>query len=182
MKYAKPLKLYLELTKKNAGLWKPTECHRLLCLDICNRYVHLAVSNPDNTIAIPLRYDFCCAYDNLMISDYNLAGFIFRYPYKLIEGKGKLLAAEVENFVCAMCKTGQLRGLKYTYWDDCINTLDTDLVLNHHLEFICNHLNLPEDLSQDIMDKFYASRVLQGYIDGAKMMVEIDRGEDKLDN
>ncbi|KAK4859486.1 hypothetical protein QYF36_006229 [Acer negundo] len=117
-----------------------------------------------------------------LISKHRVMGFIVRYPYKLILDKGKLDGAEVENFVYSMYKTRQLRGLEYTYWDDCFSSMNMDLVLNHHVDLICNHLNLPEEVSQEIMDKFYASRVLQGYLDCAKMTVEVDKEEDKLDN
>ncbi|KAH7568456.1 hypothetical protein JRO89_XS06G0002300 [Xanthoceras sorbifolium] len=51
---------------KNAKVKKPYEQRRVLGLDMCKEYVRLAVSNLENTIALPLWYDisYAYAYDN----------------------------------------------------------------------------------------------------------------------
>ena len=52
MKYMKPLSLYQELLKSPA-----LERGRLLGLDVGDKYVGLAVSDFNNKIVSPLRYD-----------------------------------------------------------------------------------------------------------------------------
>ena len=51
MKYVRPLNLFRDLLKGNA-----LERGRFLGLDVGDKYVGLAVSDPDNKIASPLRY------------------------------------------------------------------------------------------------------------------------------
>ena len=36
-----------------------------------------------------------------------------------------------------------------------------DFAFKHHVEFMFEHLNLSEEVSKEIMDKFAATRVLQ---------------------
>jgi putative Holliday junction resolvase len=52
MRYVKPWNLFHDLLKSNA-----VERGRLLGLDVGDKYVGLAVSDPHNQIASPLRYD-----------------------------------------------------------------------------------------------------------------------------
>lgn len=63
MKYMKPLNLFRDLLKRNAR-----ERGRLLGLDVGDKYVGLAVSDPDNKIASPLRY-FVCLFMGFCLRD-----------------------------------------------------------------------------------------------------------------
>lgn len=58
MKYMKPLNLFRDLLKRNAR-----ERGRLLGLDVGDKYVGLAVSDPDNKIASLLGILFVCSWD-----------------------------------------------------------------------------------------------------------------------
>jgi len=53
----KPLSLFQDLLKSNA-----LERGRFLGLDVGDKYVGLAVSDPENKIAIPLRYVVIAPY------------------------------------------------------------------------------------------------------------------------
>ncbi|KAK4860611.1 hypothetical protein QYF36_027241, partial [Acer negundo] len=185
MKYVEPLKLYQELIKKNVMTSMPYEWHRLLCLDISNKYLHLAVSNPENTISMPLRpmhrqehnMDLIADKFRTLISDYNLAGFIVHFPFDLNPTKPDLTIArqQVRNFVKDLRKTRKLRGLKYAYWDDLATLKNMDIAFKHHLEFMFEHLNLSVEESKEIMDKFAATRVLQAYLHCVNLVGEIDK-------
>ncbi|KAK0573640.1 hypothetical protein LWI29_011317 [Acer saccharum] len=49
MSYVKPLRLYKKSLK-----WKSSKPGRLLCLDVNEKYVDLAVTDPENIVAVPL--------------------------------------------------------------------------------------------------------------------------------
>ncbi|TXG68322.1 hypothetical protein EZV62_003257 [Acer yangbiense] len=190
MKYLKPLKLYLELIKKNPMPMRPFKRHRLLCLDICNKYLNLAVSNPDNTIAMPLcpmhrqENDSALMVDKFqtLISDYNVAGFVVRLPTDLSPTKHDptITRQHVRDFVKELSKSRKLRGFKYAYWDDLATLKGMDFALKHHVEFAFEHLNLSEEVSKEIMDKLAATRVLQAYLDCVNTVVEIDKEKEYL--
>ncbi|KAK0597752.1 hypothetical protein LWI29_028314 [Acer saccharum] len=190
MKHLKPLKLYLELIKKNAMPMRPFKWHRLLCLDICNKYLNLAVSNPDNTIAMPLcpmhrqENDMALMVDKFqtLISDYNVAGFVVRLPTDLSPTKHDptITRQHVGDFVKELSKSRKLRGFKYAYWDDLATLKNMDFALKHHVEFVFEHLNLSEEVSKEIMDKLAATRVLQAYLDCVNTVVEIDKEKEYL--
>ncbi|KAK3220135.1 hypothetical protein Dsin_014105 [Dipteronia sinensis] len=113
----------------------------------------------------------------MKISEHNAVGFVVCYPYywDFLKPRGE----EVKIFVDDLCKTKKMEGLMYTYWDNLIVFKDMDFVLDHHLGFICQQLNLPEDVSKKITDKFRASQVLQGYLNCADFMIlEYDKEED----
>ncbi|TXG68317.1 hypothetical protein EZV62_003252 [Acer yangbiense] len=188
MKYVEPLKLYQELIKKNTiSLWL-SKWHRLICLDIRNECLNLAVSNPSNTIAMPLcsmhrqENDISLMEDKFrtLISDYNVAGFIVRLPSDLNPTKPNPTIAKqkVGDFVKELSKSRKLRGLMYAYWDDLATLKGMDFAFKHHVEFMFEHLNLSEEMSKEIMDKFAATRVLQAYLDCAKTVGEINKEEE----
>lgn len=68
MKYVKPLKLFDEMMKR-----KVSKRGRLLGLDVGDKYVGLAISDSNNKIASPLRYNISSAYENIN----NLYFFLF---------------------------------------------------------------------------------------------------------
>ena len=53
MRYVKPLRLFQDMIKANVS-----KRERFLGLDVGDKYVGLAVSDPENKIATPLRYFF----------------------------------------------------------------------------------------------------------------------------
>ncbi|XP_038875333.1 putative pre-16S rRNA nuclease isoform X2 [Benincasa hispida] len=135
MKYVKPLNLFRDLLKRN-GL----EHGRLLGLDVGDKYVGLAVSDPDNKIASPL---------SVLIRK--------KTKMHLMAEDFERLAVQVKIFIDELCKTGKLEDVKYTFWDECFTSKNVELLIKP--------LKLPPILSKTVMDKFAAVGILQGYLD-----------------
>ncbi|KAL5755668.1 hypothetical protein ACOSQ2_020414 [Xanthoceras sorbifolium] len=171
MKYMEPVKFLKELIK-NAKVKKPYQRLRVLGLHFREDYISLAVSNPENTIALPL----CILHRNendinyladkfqALIIEYNAMGFI-------VDNKKRV---NMQAFVDRLRKTGKLPRAKYTYWQNDTILHQTDFVLKHHLRFISEQLNLPAAVSVEILQKFAAANVLQDYLNYSDLMVETD--------
>ncbi|KAL5755735.1 hypothetical protein ACOSQ2_020481 [Xanthoceras sorbifolium] len=175
MKYKKPLKFFKDLIK-NAKVKKPYQRLRVLGLHIREDYMSLAVSNPENTIALPLcilprkenDINYLADKFRTLITEYNAMGFVVNNNYPTL----------VSPFVDQLKKTGKLPRAKYTYWEDSSILQQMDFVLKHHLRFIREQLNLPVDVSNEILQKFAATNVLQGYLNASNFVTEIDEKED----
>ncbi|KAK0598927.1 hypothetical protein LWI29_000767 [Acer saccharum] len=131
------------------------------------------MSDPDNKNAVPLRavpmnegnMDLMANKFQKLISEHNLMGFVVDYPYRLsIEGF-KASDETITGFINDLCRTRKFKGLKYTYWSDQIATKHMDFVVKHNVEFILENLNLPNLEPKEMVDKFVAARLLQGYLD-----------------
>ncbi|KAK1583466.1 hypothetical protein Q3G72_024030 [Acer saccharum] len=168
MKFVKPMNLFKELLRI-----KPSRRGHLLGLCINDKHVDLAMSDSDNTSAVPLsvihrhegNMDLMADKFRTLISKHNLTGFVVDYPHrgslKRFEGMDKI----VTDFINDLCKTRKFQGLKYTYWTDQIATKHMDFLIKHNVEFILENLNLPNLEPKEMVDKFVAARLLQGYLD-----------------
>ncbi|KAK1553041.1 hypothetical protein Q3G72_027708 [Acer saccharum] len=174
MKYLNPLSLFIEVLKT-----KSFESKSLLGLQLTEKYVDLAVSDSDNKVAVPLsslnrqRIDFYLMADKLqiLISKHNLMGIVVGNPSRRTLEKLNCVANKA--FFDELCKTGKFEGLKYTYWDDLISSKHMEFQLKHNLEFMIEHLNLPQDKSKEIIDRCIAAHMLQGYLDCSNMVTTI---------
>ncbi|GAB4834404.1 hypothetical protein Ancab_032658 [Ancistrocladus abbreviatus] len=158
MRYVRPWSLFQELLKTKAP-----EQGRLLGLDVGDKYVGLAVSDPQNKIASPLsvlvrkknNIDLMAGDFQSLISELSLVGFVVGYPFD--RQRSSPDALQVKIFVDDLCKTGKLEGLKYTYWNECFTSKNIELLLKplklHPVEY------------KTIIDKFAAVGILQGYLD-----------------
>ncbi|XP_021890634.1 uncharacterized protein LOC110809185 [Carica papaya] len=154
MRYLKPLNLFRDLLETKA-----LERGRLLGLDVGDRYVGLAVSNPQNKIASPLsvlvrkktNIDLMAGDFQSLISELSLEGFIVGYPFD--RQRTVPNAVHVKLFIDDLCKTGKLKDVKYTYWDECFTSKNVELLLKP--------LNLHPVQAKTIMDKFAAVGILQ---------------------
>lgn len=168
MKYMKPLNLFRDLLKRNAR-----ERGRLLGLDVGDKYVGLAVSDPDNKIASPLsvlirkKTNMHLVAEDLqrMISELSLAGFIVGYPSNRLWRHPH--SVQVKIFIDDLCKTGKLEGVKYTFWDECFTSKNVELLIKP--------LKLPPTLSKTITDKFAAVGILQDYLDHLHRRAELEK-------
>ncbi|KAK2635634.1 hypothetical protein Ddye_030426 [Dipteronia dyeriana] len=134
MKLVKPLTLYKELRKRKS------KQGRLLGLELSEKYVNLAVSDPDNDIVVPLR----------------------KYNMDFMADKFQSLGKKI--FLDELCKTGKFDSLKYAFWNKLIATKHMDFQLKHHLKFVMEYFNLPEDKSKEFIDRCIAARILQRYL------------------
>lgn len=145
MKYMKPLNLFRDLLKRNAR-----ERGRLLGLDVGDKYVGLAVSDPDNKIASPLSV--------LIRKKTNM---------HLVAEDLQRMSVQVKIFIDDLCKTGKLEGVKYTFWDECFTSKNVELLIKP--------LKLPPTLSKTITDKFAAVGILQDYLDHLHRRAELEK-------
>ncbi|OMO58638.1 Resolvase, holliday junction-type, YqgF-like protein [Corchorus olitorius] len=160
MQYVKPLNLFQHLIKAKSG-----QRGRLLGLDVGDKYVGLAVSDIDNKIACPLsvlvrgtkNMDLMANDFKSLISQLSLVGFIVGYPYD----RQKLArnAIQVKLFIDDISNTGELDGVKYTFWDEGFTSKNVELLLKP--------LNMHPTSSKTIADKFAAVQILQAYLDYA---------------
>ncbi|KNA05257.1 hypothetical protein SOVF_192110 isoform B [Spinacia oleracea] len=159
MRYVKPLCLFQDLVKTTNAL----ERGRFLGLDVGGKYVGLAVSDPDNKIAIPVsvllrkksNINMMAADFTSLISEFSLSGFVVGCPFD--RQRPSADAAQVKVFVDDLCNTGKLEGVKYTYWNECYTSKNVDLLLKP--------LSLHPVELKTMLDKFAAVGILQGYLD-----------------
>lgn len=158
MRYMKPLSLFQDLLKSNA-----LGQGRFLGLDVGDKYVGLAVSDPKNKIATPLsvllrkksNIDLIATDFQTLISKFSLVGFVVGCPFYMNYNSPH--GAQVKIFVDDLCKTGKLEGLRYTYWNESFTSKNVELLLRP--------LKLHPVESKTILDKFAAVGILQGYLD-----------------
>ncbi|XP_047061152.1 putative pre-16S rRNA nuclease [Lolium rigidum] len=138
---------------------------RLLGLDVGSKYVGLAVSDPQNKIALPLsvlgrtktNIDLMADDFKTLVKKYSLKGLIVGYPFNL-QGQSSPDAIQVSLLVGELSKTGKLDDLGYTYWDENFTSKCVEALLNPL------KLNTPVE-TKTMTDKFAAVCILQGYLD-----------------
>ncbi|XP_054825262.1 uncharacterized protein LOC129322854 [Prosopis cineraria] len=158
MRFVKPYQLFLSTmkeTKRKRG--------RLLGLDVGDKYVGLAVSDPDNKVASPLsvlvrtksNIDLMASDFNLLISKFSLKGFVIGVPFDRQRAHNE--AVLVKAFIDDLRGTGKLEGLQFTYWNERFTSKNVELLLRD--------LDISPFQSKTILDKFAAVGILQGYLD-----------------
>ncbi|XP_061977774.1 uncharacterized protein LOC133698749 [Populus nigra] len=170
MKYVRPLNLFHELLKTSA-----INQGRFLGLDVGDKYVGLAVSDPLNKIASPLsvllrkksNIELIATDFQSLISELSLGGFIVGYPFD--RQRGAPDAVRVKLFVDDLCRTGKLEGVKFTYWDECFTSKNVELLVKP--------LDLHPVHAKSIMDKFAAVGILQGYLDYVNKKMKLESAE-----
>ncbi|CAK7335534.1 unnamed protein product [Dovyalis caffra] len=170
MRYVRPLSLFRELLKTNV-----IKKGRLLGLDVGDKYVGLAVSDPLNKIATPLsvllrkktNIELMATDFQSLISELSLEGFIVGYPFD--RQRCAPDAVKMKLFVDDLCNTEKLEGLKFTYWDESFTSKNVELLVKP--------LGLHPVHAKSIMDKFAAVGILQGYLDYVNKKVRLDSAE-----
>ncbi|OVA17058.1 Resolvase [Macleaya cordata] len=158
MKYVKPITLFHDLLKTNT-----LERGRLLGLDVGNKYVGLAVSDPQNKIASPLsvlvrkktNMNLMAKDFQTLISELSLGGFVIGCCYD--RQRSSVDAVQVKLLVEDLRKTGKLEGVRYTYWDERFTSKS--------VEFLLKPLHLHPVESKTIVDKFAAVGILQNHVE-----------------
>ncbi|CAN6929754.1 unnamed protein product [Brassica oleracea] len=173
MKYVKPLKLLilgdaLKTTKVSVP-------GRFLGLDVGDKYVGLAVSDPSNMIASPLsvllrkktNIDLMATDFQNLVKAFSVSGLVVGYPF------GKLNNVEdvvtVNLFIEELRKTEKLKDAKYTYWDERLSSKTVELMLKP--------LKLHPVQEKTMLDKFAAVVILQEYLDYANRYVNGEPAE-----
>ncbi|KAL5769562.1 hypothetical protein ACOSP7_013716 [Xanthoceras sorbifolium] len=185
MNYVKPLNLFKQVMKIKVG--KPSESRRLLCLDVRDDCVCLAVSDRDNKTAMPLRTLTRDKSDVFVMSEsfqslvyeHNLSGFVVGLPYirDNNDEKAKLLLNEVyENGTPHFQNI--LNGINYTIWDNSLSLKQVEYVTKEKVEMVLKHMNLHHLNAETIMDHYAVVGMLRNYLDYCS---EACRGEEKLE-
>ncbi|KAK1554696.1 hypothetical protein Q3G72_016075 [Acer saccharum] len=104
-----------------------------------------------------------------LASKHNVAGFIVGYPSRT--GKEDNDGALVTKFIDDLCKTGILKGIKYTYWDDNIASMHSEYIYAYLVDFWSAHMALPLDISKETVENLAAVPILQGYLDCSKILM-----------
>ncbi|KAL3326474.1 hypothetical protein AABB24_037240 [Solanum stoloniferum] len=86
-----------------------------------------------------------------LVSELNLVAFVFGYPFD------RQKAVQVKLFIDDLCRTGELRGVNYTFRDECFTS--------KNVEFLLRDLKFHPTQSKTMLDKFAAVGILQGYLD-----------------
>ncbi|KAL9406451.1 hypothetical protein Peur_003423 [Populus x canadensis] len=179
MKYVRPLSFFHELLKTSA-----INQGRFLGLDVGDKYVGLAVSDPLNKIASPLsvllrkksNIELMATDFQSLISELSLGGFIVGYPFD--RQRGAPDAVRVKLFVDDLCRTGKLEGVKFTYWDECFTSkVAHSLCCLQNVELLVKPLDLHPVHAKSIMDKFAAVGILQGYLDYVNKKMKLESAE-----
>ncbi|KAJ6426599.1 hypothetical protein OIU84_022237 [Salix udensis] len=157
MKYVRPLSLFHDLLKTSA-----INQGRLLGLDVGDKYVGLAVSDPLNKIASPLSV-LLRKKSNIELMATDFQSLISELQRSAPD------AVRVKLFVDDLCRTGKLEGLKFTYWDECFTSKNVELLVKP--------LNLHPVHAKSIMDKFAAVGILQGYLDYVNKKMKLESAE-----
>ncbi|TXG57399.1 hypothetical protein EZV62_018712 [Acer yangbiense] len=126
---------------------KSFERKSLLGLQLTEKYVDLAVSDSNNKVAVPLSSLNRQAIDFYLMAD----------KLQILISKHNLMGIVVGN--------PSRRTLEK------INHMEFQL--KHNLEFMIEHLNLPQDKSKEIIDRCIAAHMLQGYLDCSNMVTTI---------
>ncbi|KAJ0245643.1 Growth-regulating factor [Hirschfeldia incana] len=170
MKYVKPLRLLGDAWKT-----KPSVPGRFLGLDVGDKYVGLAVSDPSNMIASPLsvllrkktNIDLMATDFQNLVKSFSVSGLVVGYPF------GKLNNVEdvvtVNLFIEELRKTEKLMDVKYTYWDERLSSKTVELMLKP--------LKLHPVQEKTMLDKFAAVVILQEYLDYANRYVKTEPEE-----
>ncbi|KAG9144250.1 hypothetical protein Leryth_027294 [Lithospermum erythrorhizon] len=164
MRYMKPASLFQELVKSKA-----LQRGRFLGLDVGDKYVGVSVSDEHNKIALPgsvllrkkeiidlMATDFQCMISLFFtISELSIAALVVGYPFD--RHRSSPDAVQVNLLIDDLCASGKLKGVKYTYWDECFTSKSVELLVQR--------LELHPVRSKTILDKFAAIGILQGYLD-----------------
>ncbi|CAI0414415.1 unnamed protein product [Linum tenue] len=137
---------------------------RLLGLDVGEKYVGLAISDPLNKVASPLsvlvrkksNLDLVAMDFQKLVSELSVAGFVVGLPLDRYQKSRD--GNEMHLFVDDLSRTGKLNNsLPYTYWNECFSSKVIDLLIEP--------LKLHPVEAKTMHDKFAAVTILQGYLD-----------------
>ncbi|ESQ45207.1 hypothetical protein EUTSA_v10010768mg [Eutrema salsugineum] len=167
MKYVKPLRLLGDALKTKVSV-----PGRFLGLDVGDKYVGLAISDPSNMIATPLsvllrkktNIDLMATDFQNLVKAFSVSGLVVGYPF------GKLNNVVTVNlFIEELRKTEKLKDVKYTYWDERLSSKTVELMLKP--------LKLHPVQEKTMSDKFAAVVILQEYLDYANRYVNTEPAE-----
>lgn len=138
---------------------------RLLALDLGTKTIGLALSNPDYTIATPLktinRTKFTRDIEelNTVIKDYEVGGFVMGLPLNMDGTEGPRCDA-VKSFAHEMTNYPQIVGTDpwIALWDERLSTVSVE-------DFLVETVDMSRTRRKQVVDKLAAQHILQGALD-----------------
>ncbi|KAK3230496.1 hypothetical protein Dsin_002377 [Dipteronia sinensis] len=120
-------------------------------------------------------YDLCIGRKMICVK-WPMHFKLYRKIYKAICRKAMTeiddhYVTTVKNYINDLSKTGKFEGFNYTYWDGDVTSKNSEFVFDQHICFIYEFKSSLEDTAIENLD---AVRVLQGYLDVAKLLVASD--------
>ncbi len=175
---------------KNIFMERPKN-ERLLGLDVGQKTIGLALSNPDHTIATPLktikRTKFTKDMQALqeVIADYEIRGFIIGLPINMSGSEGRRaqsvrdFAAEMAHYMisssCGLTTGSESQqedpaiklqdgghGIWIALWDERLSTVSADNIVDNLVEKRKTKINAK---ASGLIDKLAAHHILQGALD-----------------
>ncbi|TXG62313.1 hypothetical protein EZV62_013676 [Acer yangbiense] len=152
MKFLKPLKFFEESVKSSSTV--------LFGLSVCDKHVSLSISNGIKMSAFLFGYwprDENCL-DKLVNS---IEGYMSKEsgdPGRE-DVDGIIVGKNPVGLIDEMCKTGKLKDLKYTYWEDNITSKRAEFTSKYHMD-VLGRCRRPATV--DMISGIY---VLQGNLD-----------------
>lgn len=143
---------------------------RLLGLDIGEKTIGLALSDPMHSIATPLlviqRVKFTKDIEELhkVIKEFEIGGYVLGYPVNM-DGTEGPRCQSVRHFAEELVKYPQIVGANpwISLWDERLSTASVD-------RFLVEDVDMSRTKRKQVVDKLAAQFILQGALDfmGAK--------------
>ena len=138
---------------------------RLLGLDIGEKTIGLALSDPMQSIATPLkvveRTKFTKDIQELdrVIKEYGIGGYVLGYPVNMDGSEGPRCQS-VRHFAEELVKYPQIVGTDpwISLWDERLSTASVD-------RFLVDDVDMSRTKRKQVVDKLAAQFILQGALD-----------------
>ena len=132
---------------------------RILGLDVGDRRIGLAISDPNGQVAVPLRTLHRTAQDGAvdaiaaLVAEENVVAIVVGLPLRL-DGTAGSQAESVEEFVRQLLPAV---NVPVTLWDERLSTVQAEQLLRRD--------GLPSRKGKAEQDSLAAAIILQGYLD-----------------
>lgn len=138
---------------------------RLMALDIGEKTIGLALSDPGQGIATPLRTidrrKFTLDIQALkpLIDDFGVGGYVLGYPVNMDGSEGPRCQS-VRHFGQEMANHPHIFGSDpwIALWDERLSTVSVD-------RFLVNSVDMSRTKRKQVVDKLAAQHILQGALD-----------------
>ena len=138
---------------------------RLLGMDIGTKTIGLAICDPGQSIATPLRLiertKFTKDIEVMrpIIKDYEIGGYVLGYPYNMDGSEGPRCQS-VRHFGQEMENHPQIFGTNpwIALWDERLSTAAVD-------DFLVETVDMSRTKRKQVVDKLAAQHILQGALD-----------------
>ncbi len=141
---------------------------RLLGMDIGEKTIGLALSDPGQGIATPYktidRKKFTVDIRMLepIIRDYEIGGYVLGYPVNMDGSEGPRCES-TRHFADEMCNHPNIFGNDpwIAFWDERLSTVSVD-------RFLVDSVDMSRTKRKQVVDKLAAQHILQGALDFIK--------------